>query len=633
MSFAEGKAQEGTMQWECLGPIASGGTVFGLAVSPVNSAPDYWAATGCGVFAHDRFKGEWSQKLNGLTSPLLSSIAVAPNGALFAGTLGGDLFASFDFGETWEPGLIPEESRSTVTTIVTSPNFAKDGTVFAGTDGGGLLVSRSSGERWEDSSFGLESDTVLALAATSDWSTREILFAATPDGVFVSRNGGRVWRRVGLSLDDDLVDALAVSPAFEQDRTVFAGTEQGTLHCSRDGGQTWQVVKERLGHGPVNCLWVAPDFPESGLLVAGVGMSVCVSQDAGQTWSVHEMPGTVLALSGNAEFILVGLHNAGIWKSADRGCSWTNVSEGVAARGFARLVGAGDKLYAMGPQEGIYVSTDHGETWDQLQELEAHIPLSGFWVTPCGQLFVTSQEGGILRSTNGGQDWDVVCDYPGIQAICVVPEADRGWAGTEDGRLLVSLDGGATWKEASSPCEGQEILSLVASSTFQQDQTVFMGTSIPATGSKPPRVAIWRSTDGGKSWRQITTQVTDARWVDVSMPVGVSDNVADQAVLATGPFCLRPLRRAKDVWISTRVDPNGANTLGVVAIGEIDKDAVLFAATGNGVYRSLDSGRTWHLVSEGLGQSFIGLTLLPGNCGYALYAMGLGGLLWRFALD
>jgi photosystem II stability/assembly factor-like uncharacterized protein len=121
--------------------------------------------------------------------------------------------------------------------------------------------------------------------------------------------------------------------------------------------------------------------------------------------------------------------------------------------------------------------------------------------------------------------------------------------------------------------------------------------------------------------------------MDISMPAGVSDKVADQAVVATGPFCLRPLRKAKDVWISTAVDPSGANVLSIVAAGEVDNGGDLYAATGNGIYRSTDGGRTWHTFSEGVeGKSFVSLALVTEGDTRTLFALSLGGLLFKRVL-
>jgi photosystem II stability/assembly factor-like uncharacterized protein len=74
--------------------------------------------------------------------------------------------------------------------------------------------------------------------------------------------------------------------------------------------------------------------------------------------------------------------------------------------------------------------------------------------------------------------------------------------------------------------------------------------------------------------------------------------------------------------------------LSVVAIGEIDNEGLLYAATGNGIYRSTDGGRTWHDFSEGIeGQSFVGLTAVYGEQDTTLYALSLGGLVWRCDLS
>ena len=257
--------------------------------------------------------------------------------------------------------MVPEEGKATVTFILASPRFRQDGTVFAATDGGGLLVSRASGKRWEDSSFGLGDVSVLALACAPDWSRRETMFAATTEGVAISVNGGRAWRQTSLALDEDIVDVLAVSPDFDQDRTVYAGTENGAMYQSTDGGRTWELLQDMVGEGPLNCLWLAPDFADSGRMVAGIGSRLYISTDRGESWQLaQEMPNSVLTLAGDSQMVLAGLHDAGVYKSVDGGLTWNNSSQGLDARGFARLVTHGDMMYVLGPQEGLWSSNDKG---------------------------------------------------------------------------------------------------------------------------------------------------------------------------------------------------------------------------------------------------------------------------------
>lgn len=622
-SLAESKT------WESLGSIIQGGTVYSVAVSPVEQVARCWAATGCGVFFSDDNGAHWVQSLSGLTTPLLAAIAVSSKGALIAGSLQGDFFMSFDYGESWTTGVVPAESRCTITGLAISPNYHQDGCAFAATDGAGLLVTRNSGRIWEDSSFGLGSNTVLAVVTTPDWSHREMMFAATLDGVFISQNGGRAWRETELLLSDDVVDALVVSPAFDKDHTVFAGTENGCVYCSTDSGRTWDMVAEHIADGPVNCLWLAPDFAISGRMLAGVSSGIYQSDDKGVTWKLAcQNNGAVLGLAGSERVILAGLQDGGAISSLDGGATWQSSSESLAARGFASLAASGNTLVTFGPQEGVLVSSNGGKAWTRLPGLEPYLPLTTLFLVSADELLVASQTHGILRTKNRGEGWDLVC---GVEGLRVISLANNGFglAGTADGLLYMTQDSGETWSSTETPCKGQEILAIAFSPSYEVDHTILMGTAIPASPSQQARVALWRTTNGGANWRQVTTQVTTARWLEIALPVGVEQKAVEQAILATGPFCLRPLRRAKDVWISTRVDPSGTNALSVISIGEIDSGGTLYVATGNGVFRSIDGGRTWHaFLQPDEAQSFISLALAQ-NDGLVLYALSLGGRLYK----
>jgi photosystem II stability/assembly factor-like uncharacterized protein len=620
--------------WESLGPVAQAGTVYGVAVSPISEVARCWAATGCGIFFSDDNGRTWIQSLTGLTTPLLGALAVSSAGALLAGSLNGELFSSFDYGESWDAGIVPAESKGTITSLAISPNYRTDGCAFAATDGAGLLVTRSSGHIWEDSSFGLGSGMVLAVATAPDWSRRETMFAATTDGVFISLNGGRAWRETELTPEDDAVDVLVISPDFEHDHTVFAGTENGSLYRSEDSGRTWDLVTESVSEGPINCLWLDPDFSNNHRLLAGVSSSIFLSTDRGDSWEmVSANQGVILALAGSRNLALAGLQDGGVLISLDGGTTWNSTADSLAARGFSKLIARPDCLFVLGPQEGIAYSKDGGHSWSNLPGLEPYLPLTTLLVKSDDELLVISQTLGILHTLDRGNTWEVVYQSEGIRVISLA-EGGFGLAGTVDGKLLATHNNGLEWAEVASPCANQEILNIAFSPNFLQDHIVLMGTSIASNASQQARVALWRSTNGGVNWRQVTTQVTTARWLDIALPLGVKERAVDQAIMATGPFCLRPLRRAKDVWISTRVDPSGTNALGVVALGEIDNGGLLYIATGNGVFRSIDGGRTWHaFLQPEEAQSFISLSTTHEGDHTVLYALGLGGRVFKHTVS
>lgn len=620
--------------WESLGPVAQAGTVYSVAVSPVPEVSRCWAATGCGIFFSDDNGKTWIQSLTGLTTPLIGALAISSSGALIAGSLNGDLFSSFDYGESWDGGIVPAESKGTITSLAISPNYRTDGCAFAATDGAGLLVTRSSGHLWEDSSFGLGSGTVLAVATAPDWSRREMMFAATIDGVFISLNGGRAWRETELTLEDDAVDVLVISPDFERDHTLFAGTENGSLYRSQDSGRTWDLVTESISEGPINCLWLDPDYTNTHRLLAGVSSSIFLSVDSGESWKmVSESQGAILALAGSDKLVIAGVQDDGVLVSYDGGATWSSTANSLAARGFSKLIARSDFLFVLGPQEGISYSEDGGHSWSKLPGLEPYLPVTTLLVKSADELFVISQIAGILHTTDRGISWQVVYQAEGIRVISLATDG-YGLAGTVDGKLLATHNDGAEWAEVTSPCNNQEVLNIAFSPNFSQDHIVLMGTAIASNASQQARVAMWRSINGGVNWRQVTTQVTTARWLDIALPLGVSERAVEQAIMATGPFCLRPLRRAKDVWISTRVDPSGTNALGVVALGEIDNGGLLYVATGNGVFRSIDGGRTWHaFLQPEEAQSFISLSATHEGDHNVLYALGLGGRIFKHTIS
>jgi hypothetical protein len=389
---------------------------------------------------------------------------------------------------------------------------------------------------------------------------------------------------------------------------------------SIDGGRRWTLLQSQIADGPVYCLWLAPDFASSGRLLAGVGDSIYVSTDKGTAFvKAAELGGSVLSLTGDLKVVLAGLHEAGVAKSEDAGETWLPTG-GIVARGFSRLASADGTLYAMGPQEGVFTSVDHGASWTAIEGLEAHLPITALHVADSDTVFAASNESGILQLASSHRSWRVRSEQKGVTTVMTIPREGLGWAGTADGKYLASKDGGSTWTSVDDgPSKGQEVLTIVASPGFSEDHTMYAGTAVKSTRRTKGKVVLWRSRNKGRTWHQVTTQETESRWMEVTMPAGTMDNVSDQAVLATGPFCLRPLRKAKDVWISTAVDPSGANVLSVVAVGEVDNGGVLYAATGNGVYRSTDGGRTWHAFSEGVeGKSFVGGAATMGRPAFSM---------------
>ncbi len=640
MTRQKGKWRPGNApveNWEGLGPVAAGGSVFDLAVLPAPRFVHVWAATSCGVFRH-RGQGVWQQHLNGLTTPLISSLHVAVGGMLLAGGMNGELFRSLDGANTFERSTqLHAADLAPITCIASSSKFDRDGTALAGTEGGGVWRTEDGGKRWLPANFGLVDLSVQALLCAPDWSKQEVTLAGTAEGLFRSNNGGRAWREVDWPFADMAISALSAAPEEMGDGIFYAGTEEGYVYGSTDGGRGWSRLGSPSEGSPVNALYVVPGTGGQTVL-AGTTEGVFISRDGGTTWEVActEL-GPVLSLSGAQHLVVAGSYDSGVWQSEDGGQSWQSVSQGLAARGLAKVVPTEDSVFVLGPNEGLWRSRDYGRSWDKLDSLAPHLPLSTFAVTGSGSdqvLLVSSVMSGLLRSTNGGASWDVVQEGSDVLALLVAPggaEDQRAWAATATGEVLFSADLGKTWTTLSTDAEGDRALLLAASPHIAEDNTLFLGTAAEVGWRKQPTIHVWRSTDGGQTWRKILDQHTSAAWLDAVLPLAPARKPYDGAFFATDTQCLRPLQGGRDVWVGTQMCQDAPNVLGLAVEGDPNHGGALYSATSSGVFRSQDGGRTWHLINtEANSGSYVSIALGTDDKGRrALYALELGGRLWR----
>lgn len=148
------------------------------------------------------------------------ALAVAPNGALFAGTLGQGVYRSTDGGGGWAPtGL----ASGQVWQIAVSPNYATDQTVFAAMEGGGLYRSTNGGANW-DQVYGGGWTRVRGVAVSPNFAADQTVWIAPyPGDVQVSTNGGTTWAPMGLPFDEPTRVALAAGSGGGP--AVFAATQ------------------------------------------------------------------------------------------------------------------------------------------------------------------------------------------------------------------------------------------------------------------------------------------------------------------------------------------------------------------------------------------------------------------------
>lgn len=319
----------------------------------------FMSCTAIGVNAEGPTAGPFDR-----SATSVQALAVAGNGAVYAGSFGHGIFRSRDRGTIWEP-----VGAGVTDPYILSLAVTREGIVYAGTFRGGIFRSRDEGKTWQPVSLGLKRLEVKALMAVD-----EELYAGTGDGVYRLHGLEDRWSVVTTGLDDILVHALARS----SDGTVYAGTSgKGILRYTRHSSG-WV----RLQHGLKNHEGMIENFirvivvdEDQGILAGTFDGGVFRSTDRGLTWRgiSHALPndsirGIVLLDQG----LIVATGN-GIFKTMDKGKQWVPLNKGLTSLAVQSLIASGDGGLYAGTSAGVFRSDD-GLTWVAInQGLEAGI--------------------------------------------------------------------------------------------------------------------------------------------------------------------------------------------------------------------------------------------------------------------
>jgi photosystem II stability/assembly factor-like uncharacterized protein len=285
---------------------------------------------------------------------------------------------------------------------------------------------------------------------------------------------------------------------------------------------------------------------------------------------------------------------AGLFRSRDGGASWSLKIAGAGniARTLAIDPLSPNRLYLF--EAGR--SDDEGDTWTPLNLPGEAVSLEAFpHPLVAGTVYAADHflNGcSLCRSTDSGQTWVTIGETAGLTDTCVTQVAFHPTdtqtvvAGTLDGRIFHSADGGESWAYASKP-DGQ--VGTLAFNPSAANEVWVSGLYANAT--------LRNSNEEYTEWAPVGEPVGSSGFERIVFaPLGWGDAFS-QTVFVAGPG--RTPYKSTDGGATWQ--PFGPQAqVRDIALHPTDPNTIYASSACGGVYKTLDGGATWQQVNQGL---------------------------------
>jgi photosystem II stability/assembly factor-like uncharacterized protein len=576
---------------------------------------------------------------------------VAALGHIFGPNEERGVYRSKDGGATWERILHRDENTGAVDVVMDPSNprilYAAlwqvrrmPHTLESGGPGSGIFKSTDGGDSWTEISGNdgfpegpLGRIGIAVSPANPDrvWAMVE----AERGGLFRSEDAGETWRRVN---DDRNLRQRAwyythvyADPANQN--TVYV-LNVG-FHKSVDGGESFERIS--VPHGDNHDLWIAPDDPERMVNANDGGANV--SFNGGRSWTRQDNQPTaqMYHVTTTTDF---PYKVCGAQQDNSTMCIASRTSRfGITQQDWHRVAGGESGYIAVRPDNtdvsyggsyGGYLTrydlrTGQNRTvavWpDNPMGWGADSLRFRFqWTFPIvlsphdpDLLYVTSQH--VHRSSNEGQTWETISpdltrndkdrqgpsggpitkdntsvEYYGTVFALVpsVHDPSTIWAGSDDGRVHITRDGGATWAEITPRTRDLPewaLISIIEESPHQPGTAYLAATRYKEDDFRP---YLFRTTDYGSSWRAIVDGIP----ADHFLRVVRADPEREGLLYAAGEFGVYVSFDDGAHWQSLQLN------LPVVPIHDmVVKEGDLVAATHGRSFWILDDLSPLHQLS------------------------------------
>jgi photosystem II stability/assembly factor-like uncharacterized protein len=571
---------------------------------------------------------------------------VNPN-IIYIGAAFGGVWKSTNSGITWTQTTDFEASLSSGSIAIDPTNtdiiyYGTGEATYSGASyyGRGLLKSTNAGATWVNITTGLPSLSYCSRIVIKPGNVTQLYAAMGTSGLYRSTNSGTSWTQVVSGRCDDIVFSPNGMNAY------ITGSGTG-YRVSTDGGATF-TSNATLTMGTRNHLAICRDFPN--ILYASVysGSTITVFKstnaganftqaavgtnfNGGQAWYdfyIQVNPfdpdyayvgsidvwrttnggtsfqnitngysgGSVHVDQHNMDFHptnsneLIAVNDGGVWKSSNRGTSWSNMNSTLTLTQFYRI--------AADPSNVNHVlgGTQDNGTQRTLGTINWSAAFGGDGGEVCFQsqnpLFMIgeTQNNGVRRSTNGGSSWSTATSGLSGTGAWVGPlQSHPTTAGvfyTARQQVFISTNNAASWTAISSGTSGT-IRELAISRT---DPNIMYATS----GSN-----IFRSTDAGVTFSNVTSG-TPGRTITGIYVHPDSSNVAVVCYSGFGAGKVYKTTNGAASWVNISGNLPDSPTNDVLIYHPGVSTSIYYAAMDVGVFFTNNYGSSWTELAFGL---------------------------------
>ncbi|MDQ2857914.1 MAG: glycoside hydrolase [Candidatus Eremiobacteraeota bacterium] len=440
----------------------------------------------------------------------------------------------------------PRDSKTLYAALWSSRNGPWNLTqVYERFDESGLFKSIDGGTTWHELAGGLPKAVGRIGISVSPADSKRVYAVVEKVegcGIYRSSDAGATWKETSSEerVCGRTEDFAGITADPKERDTVYSANT--TTYRSRDGGKSWTGIKGAPGGDDYHTVWIDPTNPN--VIILGSDQGATISVNGGETWSSwYNQP--------TAQFYHVITDDRFPYR----------VYGGQQESGSAKVTSRGNdgaitfrEFHPVGTEEYGYVAPDPLHPWliyggkstvydertGQTQDVSPTYDRTTYRFDRTNPLVWNRVDKHILylglnvifATRDGGRSWriispDLTRPNPGQPATLehfaasdplrgkhrgvvysISPsyiDKDVVWAGTDDGLVWRTPDGGKHWKDVTPPALGPWSRVTQIDASHFDPRTAYVSVSRQRLDDARPY--LYRTHDGGKTWSAIATGI------------------------------------------------------------------------------------------------------------------------------